>query len=48
MNMSFYKNKKACYYCNNDKSNTFSYDIYRNEIGASRKEIWDNLLRLLR
>lgn len=38
----------SCYYCNNDKSNTFSYDIYKNEIGASRKEIWDNLLRLLR
>ena len=38
----------SCYYCNNDKSNTFSYDIFRNIIGPSRKIIWDNLMRSLR
>jgi hypothetical protein len=38
----------SCYYCNNDKSNTFSYDVYRNIIGPSRKIIWENLMRSLR
>jgi hypothetical protein len=34
----------SCYYCNNDKSNTFNYDIYKNIIGPGRKMIWDQLL----
>ena len=34
----------SCYYCNNDKSNTFSYDTYRNIIGPTRKLVWDRLL----
>ena len=38
----------SCYYCNNDKSNTFNYDVYRNIIGPSRKIIWENLMRSLR
>jgi hypothetical protein len=38
----------SCYYCNNDKSNTFSYDVYRNIIGPSRKIIWENLTISLR
>lgn len=38
----------ACYYCNNDKSNTFSYDVYLNIIGPTRKVMWDELLRQLR
>jgi hypothetical protein len=28
----------SCYYCNNDKSNTFSYEIYKNTIGPNRHE----------
>jgi hypothetical protein len=34
----------SCYYCNNDKSNTFSYEIYRNTIGPTRKLFWDQLI----
>ena len=38
----------SCYYCNNDKSNTFNYDIYRNIIGPGRKTIWDQLLAAIK
>ena len=34
---------QSCYYCNNDKSNTFSYEIYINHIGPARKTMWENL-----
>ena len=37
----------SCYYCNNDKSNTFSYEIYRNVIGPTRQHIWMDLTRRL-
>ena len=33
----------SCYYCNNDKSNTFSYEVYRNIIGPARGELWEQL-----
>lgn len=34
----------SCYYCNNDKSNTFGYEIYKDVIGPVKKQIWDILL----
>ena len=34
----------SCYYCNNDKSNTFDYETYLNIIGPSKHQA---LLRLL-
>lgn len=37
----------SCYYCNNDKSNTFSYETYLNVIGPSRKIAWDTMLHQL-
>lgn len=33
----------CCYYCNNDKSNTFSYDTYAKIIGPTRFSIWEQL-----
>ena len=30
----------SCYYCNNDKSNTFNYEIYRNIVAPCKKEAW--------
>ena len=38
----------SCYYCNNDKSDTFDYEIYKYRIGRLRKAIWEELLRDLR
>jgi hypothetical protein len=35
----------SCYYCNNDKSNTFSYTTYKNVIGPLRHESIKLLLR---
>jgi len=37
----------SCYYCNNDKSNTFSYETYLNIIGPAKKAAWDNLINNL-
>ena len=37
----------SCYYCNNDKSNTFNYEIYKNIISTSRKAAWDQLIAQL-
>jgi hypothetical protein len=34
----------SCYYCNNDKSNTFSYDIYKKIFGSLRRESWVELI----
>ena len=34
----------SCYYCNNDKSNTFDYEIYKETFGLARKVAWDKLL----
>jgi hypothetical protein len=34
----------SCYYCNNDKSNTFSYETYADIIGPTRKQVWEQLL----
>jgi hypothetical protein len=34
----------SCYYCNNDKSNTFNYETYLNIIGPAKKQAWDLLL----
>lgn len=37
----------SCYYCNNDKSNTFNYEIYKNIYSPSRKAAWDQLIARL-
>ena len=37
----------SCYYCNNDKSNTFDYDVYKYIIGPAKKSAWLELLRRL-
>ena len=37
----------CCYYCNNDKSNTFSYEIFLNIIGPAKGIAWGNLLNRL-
>ncbi len=37
----------SCYYCNNDKSNTFDYQTYLNTIGPSRKIAIQKLLSRL-
>lgn len=34
----------SCYYCNNDKSNTFSYETYLNIIGPAKRSAWSPLL----
>lgn len=34
----------SCYYCNNDKSNTFDYETYLNIIGPSKRAAWNLLL----
>jgi hypothetical protein len=34
----------SCYYCNNDKSNTFSYETYLNIIGPAKGAAWNTLL----
>ena len=34
----------SCYYCNNDKSNTFSYLIYKNIMGPLRHESLKSLI----
>jgi hypothetical protein len=35
----------SCYYCNNDKSNTFDYKTYKDIVGPARKNVWDTLLK---
>lgn len=35
----------ACYYCNNDKSNTISEKVFLNYFGPQRKIAFDNLLK---
>lgn len=35
----------SCYYCNNDKSNTFNYQIYKEFIGPSKKETWKQIYK---
>ena len=35
----------SCYYCNNDKSNTFDYETYKNIVGPSKKLVWDQLYK---
>ena len=37
----------SCYYCNNDKSNTFDYEVYKEIIGPAKKRVWEELLRRL-
>jgi hypothetical protein len=34
----------ACYYCNNDKSDTISYEVYCKYFGPKRKEIFNHLI----
>lgn len=34
----------SCYYCNNDKSNTFDYETYLNIIGPLKGQAWNLLL----
>lgn len=34
----------SCYYCNNDKSNTFDYEIYKEVLGPARGLAWNNLI----
>jgi hypothetical protein len=33
----------SCYYCNNDKSNTFDYKTYKNIVGPFKKLVWEQL-----
>ena len=33
----------SCYYCNNDKSNTFDYKTYKNIVGPYKKLVWNRL-----
>lgn len=35
----------ACYYCNNDKSNTFSAEVFLNYFGPQRKVAFDKLIQ---
>jgi 5-methylcytosine-specific restriction endonuclease McrA len=35
----------ACYYCNNDKSNTFSAEVFLSYFGPQRKVAFDKLLQ---
>ena len=35
----------SCYFCNNDKSNTFSYNTYKYVVGPSRKSVWAELTK---
>lgn len=37
----------SCYYCNNDKSNTFDYETYLDLIGPAKKQAWEILLSRL-
>lgn len=37
----------SCYYCNNDKSNTFDYELYKETIGPARGLVWRKLLKIL-
>ena len=37
----------SCYYCNNDKSNTFNYETYLDLIGPSKKQAWELLINRL-
>lgn len=37
----------SCYYCNNDKSNTFDYEIYKEILGPARGLAWKKLLKSL-
>lgn len=37
----------SCYYCNNDKSNTFDYETYLDVIGPFKKQAWEMLLNRL-
>jgi hypothetical protein len=34
----------SCYYCNNDKSNTFSSDIFKDYFGPQKKKAFEQLL----
>ena len=34
----------SCYYCNNDKSNTFDYETYIDVIGPIKRQAWQLLL----
>ena len=38
----------SCYYCNNDKSNTFDYETYLNIIGPVKGQAWKVLLSRLK
>ena len=37
----------SCYYCNNDKSNTFEYQTYIDIIGPAKRHAWQLLLNRL-
>lgn len=37
----------SCYYCNNDKSNTYNYTLYKNYIGPIRQQMWESLKRIV-
>jgi hypothetical protein len=37
----------SCYYCNNDKSNTFDYEVYKHIVGPAKRSAWLELLRRL-
>jgi hypothetical protein len=37
----------SCYYCNNDKSNTFDYETYIDIIGPAKRHAWQLLLNRL-
>jgi hypothetical protein len=37
----------SCYYCNNDKSNTFDYQTYIDIIGPAKRHAWQLLLNRL-
>lgn len=36
----------ACYYCNNDKSNTIDFEIYKKQFGPLRNNAFKNLLKV--
>ena len=37
----------SCYYCNNDKSKTFSYDTYLKYFGPAKAKAFESLLKCL-
>lgn len=37
----------SCYYCNNDKSNTFDYHTFLNIIGPAKMLAWNTLIKAL-